>query len=165
MDMIAQHETPVGLFQPLRRGLVRDVPIIGRIVIAKLKRRRLRVEPDQPALLALNDVKELIRCPVKPVRRPKQFDVSSRATSRTSRTLYSLLERGLVRCGFQAEFSESSLSEIRCWSNSWRIWRGVSRRFERNAFLLRHILGIMGNADKVPRSSAVAAVSFPVKPW
>jgi hypothetical protein len=40
--MIAHHESPVPLLQPVRRGGLRNEPIIGRIIIAKFERRGLR---------------------------------------------------------------------------------------------------------------------------
>lgn len=55
-EVIAQHEAAVGLLQPARRGGFRDEPIIRRIVVPQLQRRRLRVQTDKAAVAALDDL-------------------------------------------------------------------------------------------------------------
>jgi len=119
----------------------------------KLHRMRLRIQPDQPAVAAFDDAKNSVRRSVKAVGAGEQqtgFAMSARRArvrSRDGGTCY-------VDC------SDNSRSGIRYRSRRRRTCFGLSRCLDRNARRLRIIEGINGNADRVPLSSAVAAVSF-----
>jgi len=54
--MIVKHEAAVGLLQASRGGGLRDEPIIRRIIIAQLRGRWLRVQTDEAAIAALDDL-------------------------------------------------------------------------------------------------------------
>jgi hypothetical protein len=68
MKMIAQHESPVDLFQVGGRIGIGRIPVIPRIVIVQLQRMRLRIQTDQPAVAALDDAENLVGGSVQAVR-------------------------------------------------------------------------------------------------
>jgi hypothetical protein len=72
VEMIAYHESPVPLLQPVGRGSLRNEPVVGRIILAKIERRRLGRQTDQPALTALDDLEDLGGGVVKTIGGGKQ---------------------------------------------------------------------------------------------
>ena len=58
MEMIAQNEAAIPLLQTIGGVGFGNEPVVGRIIIAQLQRRGLRMEADQPAVAALDDVKD-----------------------------------------------------------------------------------------------------------
>jgi bifunctional DNA-binding transcriptional regulator/antitoxin component of YhaV-PrlF toxin-antitoxin module len=98
-DMVAQNGAAIDLFELLRRSRVRNVPIIGRIVIPKLERRGLGIQANQAALLAFDDVEYLIGRAIETIRRVEELDEGRRAAGGTG-------SRGAL-------YEFSSLREIR----------------------------------------------------
>src|ERR1700722_4724940 len=84
--MIPQYEAAIPLFQLLRRRSGGDKPIVQWIIFAQFEGSGLRVQPDQPALLAFDNVEGLIGGAVQPVRPAEQFDEGRRPAGRTRRT-------------------------------------------------------------------------------
>ena len=157
VKMIPEHEAPVYLFKSSRGIGIGGVPIIGRIVIVQLQWRRLRIEADQAAVTAFYDAENLVGGSIQAVCAGKQQARFAIPAGRT-RVRSGDSGTGYVDC------SESSLSGIRNRSSRRRICFGLKRCLERNCRRLRIIEGIIGNADRVPFNSAVAAVSLPLEP-
>ncbi len=152
--MIAQHDAAVPLLQAIGGGPLGGEPVLARVVITEFEWRGLRKEPDQPALAALDDEKGLLSGGVQPVTGGKQRAGFGFAAG----------PAGVAGRARQIACSEISRSRIRCRNRSWRICRGLRRCFDWNARLLRSMEGIIGNAQTVPHSNAVAACSFPIGP-
>jgi hypothetical protein len=56
--MIAQNESAVHLFPAIGDGRIGDEPILGRIIMGKLRRRRPGIKADQAAAAAFDDVED-----------------------------------------------------------------------------------------------------------
>jgi hypothetical protein len=54
--MIVKHEAAVGLLEAPRCGGFRNEPIVRRIIIAQLRGRWLRVQTDEAAITAFDDL-------------------------------------------------------------------------------------------------------------
>jgi hypothetical protein len=154
MQVIAQHEPAIPLFQAVDGSRFRHIPVIARIILLKLVGRRLRMQADQAAGRALDDLKNAVGGAVEPVGSREQFADFGVSTRRTN----------FFRWMIQLADSESSRRPIRFASSSRRICRLVNLRFPRSARRLRRVAGIRGTACAIPRRSARAAVNFPPIP-
>jgi hypothetical protein len=59
-EMIAQDEAAIGLLQAAGRGGFRNEPIIGRIVGVQFRGRGERMQADEAAVAALDDLKNFV---------------------------------------------------------------------------------------------------------
>ena len=154
MQVIAQHEPAIPLFHAVDGDRFRNIPVIARIIVLKLVGRRLRMQADQAAGRALDDLKNAVGGAVEPVGGGKEFTDFGMPAVRTP-----------FFCSIvQLADSESSRRPIRFASSSRRICRLVNLRFPRSARRLRRVAGIRGTACAIPRRSARAAVNFPPMP-
>jgi len=80
--MIAQHESPVALFQARRRRRFRLIPIVVRIIFAQLDRRGLRIQTNQAAIRTLDNVKNFVGGSVQPIAGGEQDALPRRGTRR-----------------------------------------------------------------------------------
>ncbi|HUA83460.1 MAG TPA: hypothetical protein VMB85_06335 [Bryobacteraceae bacterium] len=80
--MIAQNQAAIPLLQAIGRRGFRREPVIGRIIVAQLERRRLRIEPDQPAIAAFDDLENLAGGVIQAIGGGKQGSRSGVAAGR-----------------------------------------------------------------------------------
>jgi hypothetical protein len=154
MQVIAQHEPAIPLFHAVDGGRLRHIPVVGRVVFLEFVRRGLRMQADQAAGRALDDLKNAVGGAVEAVGSREQFaDLGVPAG-----------DARFFRWMIQLADSESSRRPIRFASSSRRICRLVNLRFPRSARRLRSVAGIRGTACAIPRRSARAAVNFPPIP-
>jgi hypothetical protein len=71
-QVIAHHESPVPLLQPVGRRSLGNEPIVGRVVVAEFDRRGFRRQADQAALAALDDLEDLGGGVIQAIRGGKQ---------------------------------------------------------------------------------------------
>ncbi len=70
--MVAHHEAAIAMFQAVGSGCLRNEPITGRIVVAQLERRRLRVQANQTAIAAFDDLENFVGGAIQAVGCGKQ---------------------------------------------------------------------------------------------
>jgi len=70
--MIAQHEAAVNLLQAVGGIGIGGIPVAGRIIIAQFQWMRLRIEPYQAAVAALDDAKNFVSGAIQAVSAGKE---------------------------------------------------------------------------------------------